>query len=381
MGQRPRALEGLGMNWSGTRVLLTGHTGFKGSWLALWLQGLRAELCGLALEPPTAVNLFEDAQVGKCMRSVIGDIRDADLVRRVFAEHRPQVVFHLAAQPLVRASYADPLGTYATNVMGTAHVLDAARSEEAVRAVVVITTDKCYENREWPWPYRENDRLGGFDPYSNSKACAELVVSAYRNSFFNPGDYARHGVAIASARAGNVIGGGDWAPDRLVPDAIRAFQMGQLVRIRNPRAIRPWQHVLEPLKGYIDLAALLMDKGASGAEAWNFGPNPADARPVEWVVNELARLWGEGAGWEQEPGQHPHEAQSLKLDISKAAAKLGWQPRLQLADALAITQAWYGERWHRERAGGKIDMRAFTEAQINDYQKCATQLNRDKIEL
>jgi len=369
------------MNWSGTRVLLTGHTGFKGSWLALWLQGLGAELCGLALEPPTVVNLFEDARVGWGMRSVIGDIRDAELVRRVFVEHRPEVVFHLAAQPLVRASYADPLGTYATNVMGTAHLLDAARAVDTVRAVVVITTDKCYENREWPWPYRENDRLGGFDPYSNSKACAELVVSAYRSSFFNPRDYARHGVAIASARAGNVIGGGDWAEDRLVPDAIRAFQLGQSVRIRNPRAVRPWQHVLEPLNGYIELAALVTEKGVAGAEAWNFGPNPSGARPVEWVVNELARLWGGGVGWEQGPGEYLHEAQSLGLDISKAATQLGWQPRMQLAEALAITQAWYGERWLRERAGDKIDMRAFTEAQINDYQKCATQPNGEKFEL
>jgi CDP-glucose 4,6-dehydratase len=361
------------MNWKGRRVLLTGHTGFKGSWLALWLQGLGVELCGLALEPPTADNLFEDARVGQGMRSVIGDIRDAELVRRVFIEHRPEVVFHLAAQPLVRASYADPLGTYATNVMGTAHVLEAARAIDTLRAVVVVTTDKCYENREWPWPYRESDRLGGFDPYSNSKACAELVVSAYRNSFFNPGDYARHGVAIASARAGNVIGGGDWAEDRLVPDAIRAFQQGRPVQIRSPKAVRPWQHVLEPLRGYLDLAALLLgnldqlDKGVAGAGAWNFGPHPGDAKPVEWVVNELARLWGQGAGWEQEQGAHPYEAQTLMLDISKAAAQLGWQPRMQVAEALAITTAWYGERWQRER-GGSVDMRAFTEAQIRDYE-------------
>jgi CDP-glucose 4,6-dehydratase len=368
------------MNWAGRRVLLTGHTGFKGSWLALWLQGLGADLCGLALEPPTADNLYEDARVGQGMRSVIGDIRDAEQVRRVFVEHRPEVVFHLAAQPLVRASYSDPLGTYATNVMGTAHVLDAARAVDTLRAVVVITTDKCYENREWPWPYRESDRLGGFDPYSNSKACAELVVSAYRNSFFNPRDYARHGVAIASARAGNVIGGGDWAEDRLVPDAIRAFQQGCAVRVRNAEAIRPWQHVLEPLQGYLDVAELLLDKGVVGGEAWNFGPHPGDARPVEWVVNELARLWGEESGWEQEPGQHPHEAQTLKLDISKAAAQLGWQPRLQLAEALAITAAWYGERWLRKCGGGSIDMRAFTEAQIRDYQQRETQSNGETIE-
>ena len=358
----------MGLNWTGKRVLLTGHTGFKGSWLALWLQGLGAELCGLALKPPTATNLFEDAHVGQGMRSVIGEIRDAELVRQVFLEHKPEVVFHLAAQPLVRASYADPLGTYATNVMGPAHVLDAARAVDTLRAVVVITTDKCYENREWPWPYRETDRLGGFDPYSNSKACAELVVSAYRNSFFHPREYSKHGVAIASARAGNVIGGGDWAEDRLVPDVFRAFQQGRAVRIRNPLAIRPWQHVLEPLQGYLDVAANLLENSVLGAEPWNFGPHPADARPVEWVVGELARLWGQGARWEQEPGHHPHEAQTLKLDISKAAERLNWHPRLHLAKALAITEAWYSERWQRERAGGKVEMRNFTEAQIRDYQ-------------
>lgn len=361
------------MNWDGKRVLLTGHTGFKGSWLALWLQMMGADLCGLALEPPTAINLFEDASVGQGMRSVIGDIRDAELVRRVFQEHRPEVVFHLAAQPLVRASYADPLGTYATNVMGTAHLLDAARAVDTLRAVVIITTDKCYENQEWPWPYRENDRLGGFDPYSNSKACAELVVSSYRNSFFNPRDYVRHGVAIATARAGNVIGGGDWAEDRLVPDAIRAFQQGCAVRIRNPLAVRPWQHVLEPLHGYLKLAMSLVDKGLSYGKAWNFGPRPGDAKPVEWVVGELARLWGQGARWEQEPGQHPHEAHTLKLDISKAVDRLGWQPRLDLAEALAITEAWYRERWQLGRGGGGGSMRTFTEDQIRDYRLRADQ--------
>ncbi len=358
------------MNWGGKRVLLTGHTGFKGSWLALWLQGLGADLCGLALEPPTAVNLFKDARVGNGMRSVIGDIRDAALVRRVFVEHRPEMVFHLAAQPLVRASYADPLGTYATNVMGTAHVLDAARAVDTLRAMVVITSDKCYENRDRPWPYRESDRLGGFDPYSNSKACAELVVSAYRNSFFNPSEHGRHGVAIATARAGNVIGGGDWAEDRLVPDAIRAFQRGCPVRIRSPKAIRPWQHVLEPLQGYLDVAARLCDKGPAGGEAWNFGPHPSDAQPVEWIVSQLARLWGERAAWELEPGPHPHEAHTLTLDISKAVAQLGWKPRLHLAQALEFTASWYRERWQGERSGS-VDMRAFTEAQIREYRQRA----------
>src|SRR5271157_2901498 len=265
------------MNWNGRRVLLTGHTGFKGGWLCLWLQQMGTELCGIALEPPKTLSLFQDAGVERGMRSVIGDIRDIDLLKRTFAEHRPEMVFHLAAQPLVLSSYEDPLYTYSTNVMGTANVLEAARHTDSLRAVVVVTTDKCYENREWEWPYRETDRLGGYDPYSNSKACAELVVSAYRNSFFNPADYSRHGVAVASVRAGNVIGGGDWAEGRLVPDIIRAFIDERPVRIRNPHAIRPWQHVLEPLRGYIAVADSLWEAGLKSGEAWNFGPAQSDA--------------------------------------------------------------------------------------------------------
>jgi CDP-glucose 4,6-dehydratase len=349
------------MNWNGRRVLVTGHTGFKGGWLSLWLQARGAELCGIALEPPTSINLFQDAAVERGMRSVIGDIRDASLMKQVFSGHRPEIVFHLAAQPLVRCSYEDPLGTYSTNVMGTANVLDAARHTASVRAVVVVTTDKCYENREWVWPYRETDRLGGYDPYSNSKACAELVVSAYRSSFFNPADYSRHGVAIASARAGNVIGGGDWAEDRLVPDIIRAFMAERPVQIRNPRAIRPWQHVLEPLRGYLAVAESLCAEGPAFGEAWNFGPEQTDAQPVEWIVRELAEAWGAGAHWEPQPGVQPHEAQSLKLDWSKAAARLGWRPELRLKEALAMTSAWYMARLQGQ------DMHEFTNAQIRDY--------------
>lgn len=351
------------MNWSGKRVLLTGHTGFKGSWLALWLQAMGAELCGLALQPATTPNLFEDAQVGRGMRSVIGDIRDAVLVRRIMEEHRPEVVFHLAAQPLVRASYEDPLGTYAVNVMGTAHVLDAVRLTGNVRAVVTITTDKCYENREWVWPYREEDRLGGYDPYSNSKACAELVTEAYRNSFFPSAHYDRHGVTLATVRAGNVIGGGDWADDRLIPDMMRAFVAGHPVLIRNPGAIRPWQHVLEPLRGYLAVAEALLEHGPAFGEAWNFGPDQSDARPVEWIVRELVEMWGEGAGWKLDHADHPHEAQMLKLDCSKAAARLGWRPRLHLRDALALTADWY-----RARKNGQ-SMSAFTAAQIDSYRE------------
>ena len=263
------------MNWSGKRVLLTGHTGFKGSWLSLWLQSKSAELCGYALEPPTEVNLFTDAGVATGMRSVLGDIRDTALVRRVFQEHKPEIVFHLAAQPLVRSSYADPVGTYATNVVGTASVLEAARHTPSVRAIVVVTTDKCYENREWDWPYRENDRLGGYDPYSNSKACTELVVSSYRNSFFNPAAYDKHGAAIASVRAGNVIGGGDWAEDRLVPGcaSCERFSRRNLFSFETRvRFVMPWQYVLEPLRGYIAVAESLCENGTADAEAWNFGP-------------------------------------------------------------------------------------------------------------
>jgi CDP-glucose 4,6-dehydratase len=340
---------------------LTGHTGFKGSWLSLWLQQKGTELCGIALEPPTKVNLFQDAGVGREMRSVIGDIRDASLLRQTFAEHRPEIVFHLAAQPLVRTSYEDPIGTYSTNVMGTANVLEAARHTDSVRAIVVVTTDKCYENKEWIWPYRETDRLGGYDPYSNSKACAELVVSAYRNSFFNPADYSRHRVAVASVRAGNVIGGGDWAEDRLVPDIMRAFMEERAVRIRNPHAIRPWQHVLEPLRGYLAVAESLCEEGAACGETWNFGPDQSDAQPVEWIVRELAEAWGAGARWDLEEGAQPHEAQNLKLDCSKAAARLGWRPQLRLKQALAMTSSWYQARLQGQ------DMHDFTKSQIKNY--------------
>ncbi len=341
--------------------MLTGHTGFKGGWLSLWLQLQGAELCGFSLEPPTSVNLYEDAQIAQGMRSVIGDIRDGEKLRSSLAEFRPEIVFHLAAQPLVRTSYADPVGTYASNVMGTVNLLESVRCTDSVRAVVIITTDKCYENREWEWAYREIDRLGGYDPYSNSKACAELVVSAYRNSFFHPHAYQNHGVALASVRAGNVIGGGDWAEARLVPDIMRAFGSGESVVIRNPSAIRPWQHVLEPLRGYLTVAESLYEDGSKQGEAWNFGPDPSDAQPVEWVLRELADLWGEGAKWEIDRSPQVHEAQNLKLDCSKAAVRLGWRPQLRLREALSMTVDWY-----RAKLRG-AEMRAFTCEQIRNY--------------
>jgi CDP-glucose 4,6-dehydratase len=357
------------MNWNGRRVLLTGHTGFKGSWLSLWLQQKGANLCGIALAP-TGMTLFHDANVERDMRSVIGDIRDTNLLKQVFLDHQPEIIFHLAAQSLVRNSYEDPLGTYSTNVMGTASVLEAARHTSSARAIVVVTTDKCYENCEWDWPYRETDRLGGYDPYSNSKACAELMVSAYRNSFFNPAEYSRHGVAIASVRAGNVIGGGDWAEDRLVPDIIRAFIEKRPVQIRNPLAIRPWQHVLEPLRGYIAVAESLCEEGVTNGEAWNFGPEQSDAQPVEKIVRELAKFWGDGAQWKLDGKHHPHEAQTLKLDWSKAMNRLRWQPALRLKEALGMTAEWYKLKLDSQ------DMHVFTCAQIRSYQEHCNQLLR-----
>lgn len=348
--------------WQGKRVFLTGHTGFKGSWMALWLQSLGAKVTGFALPPPTQPSLFELANVESGMHSVIGDVRDPDLLLDAMREAQPEIVLHMAAQPLVRYSYQHPVETYATNVMGTVHLLEAVRIIGGVKAVVNVTTDKCYENREWVWGYRENEPMGGYDPYSNSKGCAELVTASYRSSFFNPADYARHGTAVATARAGNVIGGGDWAQDRLIPDIIAAFEKGQPVDIRNPNAIRPWQHVLEPLRGYLMLAERLYTEGPAFAEAWNFGPNDDDARPVGWIVEALVEQWGGDARWQQDAGEHPHEATYLKLDISKVRQRLGWQPQLRLADALR-----YIVDWAKQRQAG-ADVRTLTLGQIQNYQ-------------
>lgn len=359
-------MEGLEMNsefWHGTRVFLTGHTGFKGSWLSLWLQSLGAELTGYALKPPTNPSLFENAWVAQGMTSLEGDIRDLEFICRAMEAARPEVVIHMAAQPLVRHSYEAPVETYSTNVMGTVHLLEAVRQSPSVRAVVNVTTDKCYENREWIWPYRENETLGGYDPYSNSKGCSELVSAAYRSSFFNPDDYAKHGVALATARAGNVIGGGDWAQDRLLPDILSAFARGEAVRIRNPHAIRPWQHVLEPLRGYLMLAERLAENGVAFSEGWNFGPNIDDARPVGWVVDEMAKRWGPGAHWTVDAGEHPHEANYLKLDTSKARAKLRWHPLLTLGESLDLIVDW------ATASAAGHDARELTLEQIKQYQE------------
>ena len=353
--------------WQGRRVFLTGHTGFKGSWLSLWLQQLGAHVSGYALHPPTQPNLFEAVQVGQGMVSTIGDIRDGAALARAMQAAQPEVVIHMAAQPLVRRSYVDPVETYSTNVMGTVHLLEAVRQTPEVKAVVNVTTDKCYENKEWVWGYRENEAMGGFDPYSNSKGCAELVTSAYRNSFFSNDLTKGRAVALASARAGNVIGGGDWAADRLVPDILQAFASGKPALIRNPHAIRPWQHVLEPLSGYLTLAERLHSGGQAFAEAFNFGPHTEDARPVAWIVERMAQQWQSGASWQQDGRVHPHEAHYLKLDISKAGQRLGWAPRLRLEQALALTVAW-----ERCRLQGDADLRAFTLAQIQTYQQQAS---------
>jgi len=347
--------------FQGKKVLVTGHTGFKGSWLSLWLQSMGAHVVGYALAPPTNPSLFEVADVGNGMISIIGDIRDLDLVQAVFADHKPEIVFHMAAQPLVRYSYQNPVETYSTNVMGTVNVLEAVRNTSGVKAVVNITTDKCYENREWVWGYRENEPMGGYDPYSNSKGCAELVTAAYRNSYFHPDKYKEHGVALASARAGNVIGGGDWAEDRLIPDIMRAITQGKPVNIRNPHATRPWQHVLEPLSGYLLLAQKLYEEGASYAEGWNFGPNDEDAKPVQWIVDNLTKTWGEGASWALEGGDHPHEAHYLKLDCSKAKARLNWIPKWHLDEALDRIVDW-----NRAYRDGK-DMQVMSLGQIQHY--------------
>ncbi len=328
----------------------------------MWLQHAGAELTGFALPPSTQPNLFNQARIADGMQSFLGDIRDLAALEAILQRTQPEVVIHMAAQPLVRYSYQNPVETYATNVMGTVHLLEAVRNTPSVKAVLVITTDKCYENREWDWGYRENEPMGGYDPYSNSKGCAELVCAAYRSSFFNPNDYARHGVGLATARAGNVIGGGDWSADRLVPDILRAWTQGQLVSIRNPHAIRPWQHVLEPLRGYLSLAEKLYHDGPRYGQGWNFGPSDEDAQPVGAIVAQMATLWGPAAQWAHDSNPNPHEAHYLKLDISKARNQLSWHPILRLAQALQQTVAWA----EQHQAGA--DMRAVTLAQIESYQ-------------
>jgi CDP-glucose 4,6-dehydratase len=343
--------------WQGKRVFLTGHTGFKGSWLSLWLQFLGAEVYGYALKPPTEPNLFTVANVDHGMASSdISDIREMNKLREAMQIARPEIVFHLAAQPLVRYSYKQPIETYEVNVMGTVHLLEAVRVSPSVKAVVNVTTDKCYENREWDWGYRENEAMGGFDPYSSSKGCAELVTSAYRRSFLEPA-----GIAVATARAGNVIGGGDWAEGRLLPDFLRAIDAGVPLNIRSPESIRPWQHVLEPISGYLRLAEYLFSNVNKFAEGWNFGPNDEDSRSVTWIVERLAEMRPD-IKWQCDKSKQPHEANYLKLDSSKAKNQLNWQTKWRLQTALEKTMEWH-QKWK-----SNDDMREASLQQIKDYQ-------------
>jgi CDP-glucose 4,6-dehydratase len=342
--------------WRGKRVLVTGHTGFKGGWLCLWLQSMGAEVHGFSLPPPTVPSLCEVAHVEEALSSsMIADLSDYEKLSAVVKHIRPELVFHLAAQPLVRCSYQQPVETYRTNVMGVVHLLEAVRNVGGVRAVLNVTTDKCYENRDWPWSYRENETLGGYDPYSSSKACSEIVTAAYRNSFL-----ALAGVGVATARAGNVIGGGDWAVDRLLPDFLRAIDSGTVLTIRSPGATRPWQHVLEPLSGYLILAERLYATGAAVAEAWNFGPSDEDSQTVEWIVKQLADQHPE-VKWQLDASTRPHESDYLKLDSGKARARLGWKPRWSLKQAIDMTLKWH-QAWHDQQ-----DMHQVTLKQIFDY--------------
>jgi CDP-glucose 4,6-dehydratase len=344
--------------WRGRGVLLTGHTGFKGAWLALWLQSLGARVTGFSDGVPTEPALYELARVGEGMDSIEGDVRDHDAIAGAVRRAAPEIVIHMAAQSLVRRSFAEPRETYETNVMGTVNLLDAVRlAGDGVRVVVNVTSDKCYENREWEWGYREDEPMGGHDPYSSSKGCAELVTSAFRRSFFSAAD----GTRLASARAGNVIGGGDWGTDRLLPDVMRAALAGEAAPIRNPNSIRPWQHVLNPLSGYLVLAQALWDSPEHAA-GWNFGPAEEDVRPVGWIVERISELWPQELRWTIDDGPHPHEARFLKLDSSRARARLGWRPLVGLDSALESIVEWYGGL--REGA----DMRAVTVGQIEAFQ-------------
>ncbi|OGV61215.1 MAG: CDP-glucose 4,6-dehydratase [Lentisphaerae bacterium RIFOXYA12_FULL_48_11] len=357
-----------GKFWKGKRVFVTGHTGFKGSWLCIWLSSLGARVYGYALSPPTEPSLFKLCRVKKLVTSTTGDVRNLRSLQKTMLSTEPEIVIHMAAQPLVRESYRLPVETYEINVMGTVNLLEAVRTCKSVKAVVNVTTDKCYENRERLRGYREDEPMGGYDPYSNSKACSELVTSAYRNSYFNPSDHAEHGVAVATARAGNVIGGGDWAADRLIPDCIRAILRGETVRIRNPDSTRPWQHVLEPLSGYMMLAQKLYSKGPRYASGWNFGPDNSDARPVGWVLEEFCRQWGAGASYVVDSGHHPHEAHYLSLNCSKARKELGWQPRWNLKQALGSIVEWTRAYARKE------DVKRICLKQIKEYSERVTNL-------
>ena len=352
--------------WRDKRIFLTGHTGFKGTWLASWLVKLGANVFGLSLAPDTNPSLSELVDIERRVTSVRQDIRDGGALRQSMQQFAPDIVLHLAAQALVQRAYDEPVLTYETNVMGTVHVLEAVRRTPSVRVVVVVTSDKCYENREWCWGYREVDHLGGYDPYSSSKACAELVTSAWRRSFLSKSEDGRH-VAVATARAGNVIGGGDWATDRLIPDCIRALSDGRPVPVRNPGAMRPWQHVLDPLCGYLLLAERLWWDGNETADAWNFGPSINEVTPVSYIVERMVALWGDGGSYELANDTRPHEAGLLALDASKARLRLGWRPRLGIEEALSWTAQWY----KRQFLGAPATM--LVDEDIDRFERLATE--------
>lgn len=353
--------------WRGKKVFITGHTGFKGGWLTAWLKSLGADVTGYALAPNTKPSLFEHAKIGDGTTSIIGDILDADKLSQSVQKHEPEIVFHMAAQPLVHYSYENPVETFSVNVVGTANVLEAIRKVKSVRAIIVVTSDKCYENKEWVWGYRESDAMGGYDPYSSSKGCTELVASSYRRSFFNVNKYDEHRVALATVRAGNVIGGGDWSEARLVPDLMRAFTDNKVTQIRNPNACRPWQHVLDVLDGYLCLAERLFTNGRHYADAWNFGPSDENIKSVGWIADKAVEIWGQGVRWELIENKFNHEAQCLKLDCNKARAQLNWSPKLSITDTLKMTLDWY------KAFNNQKDMKQYTENQISEY------VSREKI--
>ena len=349
--------------WNGKKVLITGHTGFKGSWMSLWLQKKGAHITGYALPPPTTPSFFETGNIEKDMISITGDVRDLQHLKTVVEKHRPEIIIHMAAQPIVRYSYSNPIETFSTNIMGTVNVLETVRQTDSVKVVLIITSDKCYDNKEWLWGYRENDPMGGHDPYSSSKGCAELITSAFRRSYFSKDNFKEHGVAVASARAGNVIGGGDWGHDRLVPDIMRAIMENQPVLIRNPHAHRPWQHVLEPLSGYMCLIKKLWENGEEFTGGWNFGPEDSDCKPVSWIMKNLDHLWDGSINWKLDSADNPHEATYLKLDCSKAKKLLGWFPKLKLATALEWVAEWYSIYFNSK------NIREISEKQISRYEK------------
>jgi CDP-glucose 4,6-dehydratase len=353
--------------YNGKRVLVTGHTGFKGGWLSLWLKELGAEVIGYSLDPPTKPSFFEAVDLKNKLIHIIGNVRDENHLLSVFEKHQPEFIFHLAAQSLVRFSYKEPRLTYETNVMGTVNVLEAIRKSKSVRAAVIITSDKCYENKEWIYGYRENDSVGGYDPYSSSKGCAELVVSAYRNSFFNPKDSGKiHNIALSSVRAGNVIGGGDWGGDRLISDCVKTLSQNKIINIRNPQATRPWQYILEPLSGYLLLGSKMYKDGIKYSSAWNFGPNDNDIITVEEIVKSVIKNWGKGE-YKVDTSRQPHEAGLLKLETSKARIFLRWKPVYEIYETIKRTINWYKYFYNGIE---KEKLYKITVKEIWDYIKC-----------